>query len=187
MSDALLDPPQSRAPAAESCEDTAVGARQTSRPKCGACGLNPAYSCGWCTACYHRWYRAGRPKNGPPPPRGGPQWSTSLREECDWLVKGGTSIEETAARVGVTVATVRRYVAPPARPAECAADGCHDSVTRYRWCDTHADPRHVYLAARAEGLSRRAAAHRAGVAWRGTYRWEPGQPGMGRPRKRVDS
>ncbi|TDD97572.1 hypothetical protein [Actinomadura rubrisoli] len=140
---------------------------------------------GWSRACYFRWYRAGACEGEPPPPpRRGPEWSAALREDLLWLVQGGESVEQAADRIGVTVETAERYVNPPPPRPGCAVRDCKEAPTYRRWCDTHRDTRAVYEQARAAEMSRQAAAFYVGVHWRVTYRWEPGQPGIGRPRTR---
>ncbi|PRX95603.1 WhiB family transcriptional regulator [Allonocardiopsis opalescens] len=51
-------PPTPAAPAARVC----------SAPSCPHPGAR-AWARGWCNSCYQRWYAAGRPESGPPPPR----------------------------------------------------------------------------------------------------------------------
>lgn len=156
-----------------------------------ACGCGrpkgPAHR-GWSRACYFRWYRAGKPKDGPPAPRSGPEHSESLRDEVLWLVnRCGESVQQAAARVGVTVETAERYLNPaPPRP-ECAVRPCKETATYRRRCDAHQDGQALYEQARAAGMSRRAAAFHVGIHPNSTYAWEPGQPGMGRPRKKVSA
>lgn len=43
-------------------------AREFNRPLCSACRKRPSRerSRGWCSSCYWRWYRAGKPETGPP-------------------------------------------------------------------------------------------------------------------------
>jgi transposase len=140
---------------------------------------------GWSVACYTRWYRAGaREGEQPPPPRNGPEYSATLREELVWLVEGGTSTAEAAAHVSVTLQTAKSYLAPPkprAPRAECAHLGCAATASYRRWCAAHKDLRRLYQDLRAGGLGRHAAAHRLGVSWRSTYAWEPARNGLGRP------
>lgn len=158
------------------------------RPACGNCGepCPGRPQRGWCSACYFRWYRAGAdPEADPPAPRRGRARTAAIREDCAWLIEGGLSVEEVATRVGVTPQTVRRHIAPPTPPPVCAHADCVASATFRRWCDEHRDLRRAYLAARAAELSRWSAACRIGVYWRTTYRWEPGEPGVGRPRKEA--
>lgn len=161
----------------------------TETPTLCACGCGrpkgPAHR-GWAPACYFRWYRAGaREGEPPPPPRRGPEWSAALSEEVHWLVSCGESAEQAATRVGVTVETAERYLNPaPPRPA-CAVRDCHATATYRRWCDTHRDLRAAYEQARAAGKSRKAAAFHVNVHLGTTYEWEPGRPGVGRPRKRA--
>ena len=160
----------------------------TSADTC-ACGCGrpkgPAHR-GWSRACYFRWYRAGKPKDGPPAPRSGPEHSASLRAEVLWLVnRCGESVEHAAARVGITVETAERYVNPPGPRPECAVRPCKQTATQRRRCDEHQDGKAVYEQARADGMTRKAAAFHTGVHPGTTYLWEPGQPGMGRPRKKA--
>lgn len=77
-------------------------------PPCAACGADRADkphrgAHEWCCACYHRWLRAGRPKDGPPLP------PAARREDYEWLRGQGTSIEEAAERVGVKAGTAVRW------------------------------------------------------------------------------
>ncbi|MFC5744784.1 hypothetical protein [Actinomadura rugatobispora] len=137
---------------------------------------------GWCSTCYHRWYRAGAHEGEPPPPpRHGPEHSAMLREEVVWLVEGGTSVADAAARVGITVDTARAYIPPTAPPAECAHDGCTATAVHRKWCTDHKDVRRLYQELRAGGVGRHDAARRIGVGISRTYVWEPGQRGQGRP------
>ncbi|MCP2337888.1 helix-turn-helix transcriptional regulator [Actinomadura rupiterrae] len=134
---------------------------------------------GWCSACYSRWYRAGRPADaGPPDPRNGPARSAAAREDCAWLIASGLSLEEAAARVGIAARTVRRYLKePPVPPGQCGHPGCTGEATHWRrWCQDHADTQARYLQARADGLSRAAAARYIGIHPSSTYLWEPARP-----------
>ena len=149
-----------------------------------ACGCGrpkgPAHR-GWSRACYFRWYRAGKPKDGPPAPRSGPEHSEALREEVLWLVQAGESVAYAAARVGVSVETAEGYIASTRPLPECAHYGCTATAIRRRWCEEHQDVRALYLKLRAEGVGRNAAAFRVGVRPSTTYPWEPGRDGRGRP------
>ena len=109
---------------------------------------------GWSRACYFRWYRAGKPKDGPPAPRKGPEHSAA---------KG--------------------YVASLKPIPECAHHGCTAAATRRRWCEEHQDVQRLYLDLRAQGVGRTGAAFRVGVHLSTTYVWEPGDDTRGRPRK----
>lgn len=155
---------------------------------CG-CGCGKAATpnrLGWNDACYFRWYRAGKPTDGPPAPRRGRDWAAALREECAWLAEGGTGHAEIAERLDITVATVKRYLSEPSAPPVCVVDGCiADATSHGRWCDEHADTCAVYRAFRAAGHNRVTAARLTGVQRATTYQWEPGQPGAGRPRKKA--
>jgi len=74
----------------------------------------------WCDACTKRWYRAGRPESGPPPPM--PQAERAARSnrvrrqahaarvaEYERLLAAGYTPPQAALRLRVTVATARRY------------------------------------------------------------------------------
>lgn len=155
----------------------------TSTPcKCG-CG-NPATTsnCGYAYACYYRWYRAGKPESGPPPASKGAAATAALKEDIQWLADASDSHAEIAHRLGVSVQTVRRYLKADAPPVVCAVADC-DDLTQSRWCERHRDYKQTYREARATGLNRQQAAAYVGLRWRSTYRWEPGEPGQGRPRK----
>ena len=74
---------------------------------CGCCGKAGAiiYYTGWRTACYIRWLRAGKPADGPPPPK-------STREDnlTEYEVIRGTSTPDViAGRLGLSVHTIRGY------------------------------------------------------------------------------
>lgn len=140
---------------------------------------------GWSRACYFRWYRAGKPKDGPPAPRNGPEYSAALREEVLWLVGGGESVEYAAARIGVTVETAESYVASQKPVAECAHHGCASAAISRKWCEEHKDAHALYLRFRDEGVGRHGAAFRVGVHVSTTYLWEPGRDGRGRPARPV--
>lgn len=75
--------------------------RAGDRDPCIECGgeRGPGSAHGWCCACYHRWLRAARPEDGPPPR------PSARREEYAWLREQGTPIEEAAARAGIAVST----------------------------------------------------------------------------------
>lgn len=150
---------------------------------CG-CGRDASsHRRGWSEACYFRWYRAGRPDTGPPPTRKGKDVAAARKEDIAWLAENGTSHEEIAQRLGISVQTVLRHLNADAAPPTCAVDGCQDDAAHYRWCERHHDPQQAYREARAAGLNRGQAAQHVGVNPRSTYRWEPGEPGQGRPRK----
>ena len=77
---------------------------------CGKDGDHAAH--GWCTACYFRWYRAGRPKSGPPMLKR----VTPSREEYAYrldeyahLISGGETQERAAERIGISIVTARKY------------------------------------------------------------------------------
>lgn len=153
---------------------------------CGGPRKPRSGSHGWCGACYFRWYRAGAdPKADPPPPKR-IAVTPEVVEDCQFLLDSGSTIEEAAARVGVPVRRLAPHLLPPPEPAECRVEDCPQEATHHRrWCDQHRDPAKVYAAFRADGLTRRQAAARTGVNWRNTYKWEPGRPGVGRPRTRT--
>jgi hypothetical protein len=108
-----------------------------------------------------------------------------------WLAENGTGHGEIATRLGIAPSTVEDYLRHPDGPPgpserdECAVVGCANTAAHYRWCDEHRVPRDVYNVFRAAGHGRNKAARLTGVAVGSTYRWEPGQPGAGRPRKET--
>lgn len=74
----------------------------------------------WCTACYQRWIRAGRPPGGPARPltretcaerarAAYQEQARGRREDYQELRSWGETREVAAARVGVTERTVQRY------------------------------------------------------------------------------
>lgn len=83
------------------------------RPPCASCGATagPKRVNGWCNACYGRWLRAGRPEEGPPPPRtrGHDADAAGRREDYAWLRGAGLTREEAADRVGVHRRTADRW------------------------------------------------------------------------------
>lgn len=67
---------------------------------------------GLCRNCYVRWAAAGYPDDGPPPPAR--PWGRVLAarlEDYAWVRSWGTSIEDAAPRIGVSVRTAERYEA----------------------------------------------------------------------------
>lgn len=90
------------------------------RPCCQNAVLDGKAVCGWCSACYQRWKRAGRPAEGPPPPMTREESrqlgiaacranAAAKREDYAELRSWGDSCEQAAARVGVSERTVWRY------------------------------------------------------------------------------
>ena len=150
--------------------------------ECGCGEPSTGQHRGDAAACYYRWYRAGMPDTGPPPPSRGPAVSAAHKENIAWLAANGASCEEIAKQVSLSLQSVLRYLTADDPPAECAVDGCHQGAARYRWCQEHRDPQQVYRVARATGMNRQQAAAHVGVRRHSTYRWEPGEPGQGRPR-----
>lgn len=154
---------------------------------CG-CGRSrgPAYR-GWSYACYFRWYRAGAVEGEEPPPaRTNRERAKDRREEVLWLVnRCGESVEHAAERVGVSADTAKRYVNPPRPEATCAVRTCEETAVYHGRCDAHRNAQAVYEEARAAGMPRAAAAFHVGVHRSTTYVWEPGRPGIGRPRKKA--
>lgn len=66
----------------------------------------------WCHRCSERWRYAGRPESGPPPSRqqvGGPRYGRV--EDYAELRSWGLSLEQAAARLGVTYRSALRYQA----------------------------------------------------------------------------
>ncbi|MCO6011525.1 hypothetical protein NE236_41900 [Actinoallomurus purpureus] len=82
-------------------------ASQEERP-CACCGLpGRIVSRGWRQACYERWNSAGRPAGGPPPPR-----MSRAQALIEYRAIRGTSTDEVIAeRLGVGIKTIRRYEA----------------------------------------------------------------------------
>ncbi|SET51438.1 hypothetical protein [Nonomuraea wenchangensis] len=75
---------------------------------------------GWCSACYQRWKRAGRPAEGPPPPMSREDArqlaiasvranAAARREDYRELRSWGEPRDQAAARIGVTWRTAGRY------------------------------------------------------------------------------
>ncbi|MFD1546936.1 hypothetical protein [Nonomuraea guangzhouensis] len=89
--------------------------------RCSFCthfGLHGAF--GWCSACYQRWKRAGRPEDGPPQPLSRLECAAHARAAYQAVVQGrredyvdllswGETREQAAARLGVCEETTRRY------------------------------------------------------------------------------
>jgi hypothetical protein len=71
---------------------------------CGNTGGHRGY--GWCTACYFRWDRAGRPDAGPPPRRNG-----RYEEYAELTRDQHYTLRNAAARMGVSTRTAERYEA----------------------------------------------------------------------------
>lgn len=153
--------------------------------QCGCGEPATTWHAGYAAACYYRWYRAGKPDTGPPPPRRGRAAADARHEDITWLTEAGTSRHEIAQRLNITIATVERHLSPPAAPMECVVNGCKSDAAWRRWCQTHRNPQQVYNAARTAGMNRQQAAQHTGVTPLSTYRWEPGEPGQGRPRKQT--
>jgi hypothetical protein len=75
-------------------------------PPAGGCRNCPAsrvLARGWCSACYFRWYRAGKPETGPPPT---PQ---ERREEYAFLRSQGLTRAEATVRLSIDMRTSRDY------------------------------------------------------------------------------
>lgn len=86
------------------CKNPACGVRITRKPDGRLRG-----ACGWCNACYLRWYHAGRPDTGPPAPHDPARRKNTRREDYFWLVDQGESREGACRRVGVTERTAARW------------------------------------------------------------------------------
>lgn len=74
----------------------------------------------WCSTCYQRWKRAGRPDGGPPQPLPRVECAARARAAFQDVVQGrrddyvdllswGETREQAAARLGVCEETTRRY------------------------------------------------------------------------------
>jgi hypothetical protein len=100
---------------------------------------------GWCHTCTARWYRAGRPDTGPPPPYA--QRQADRRENYDWLRSQGLDALEVAARLGLTPFIARheedrraaaglpsQYVPLPGRIITCASCGERKPHKCHGWC-----------------------------------------------------
>lgn len=84
-------------------------ARHQDLPPCTACEgpRKPREGAhGWCTACLLRWVRAERPDDGPPPPR---ERLWRHREEFVFLREQGESVETVAARLQLSLRTVKEW------------------------------------------------------------------------------
>jgi len=92
------------------------------RSCCRNAVLDSKAVCGWCSACYQRWTRAGRPAEGPPAPMTREQArqlglaacranAAARRDDYAELRSWGESCELAAARVGVSARTGSRYEA----------------------------------------------------------------------------
>lgn len=89
--------------------------------RCASCdhfGQHGAFE--WCSACYQRWKKAGRPSDGPP--KALPRQEAAARaraayqaaaqgrrEDYQELRSWGETREQAAARLGVTERTTWRY------------------------------------------------------------------------------
>lgn len=82
-------------------------ARRCANPRCRRTRRAGDGGYGWCTACYWRWRRAGRPVAGPPDPR--PEIYRLAREEFAWLIKTGESPAEAARRVDISPRTAEKW------------------------------------------------------------------------------
>ena len=85
-----------------------------------ACGCgHPAPRGRFAGGCYKRWVKAGRPASGPPPPKTPEQRRPPPRsaeragriEDYAELRSWGLSLQDAAARMGLTTRTVERYEA----------------------------------------------------------------------------
>jgi hypothetical protein len=83
---------------------------------------------GWCDNCTRRWYKAGRPETGPPPPvshaeraaRSAATHRAQKAERLSWYAEArelGFTPAEAAADAGVTEAHARRRYEPAYRAA----------------------------------------------------------------------
>jgi hypothetical protein len=121
------------------CEQIAKNGAVSTRPPCKACEESPIGrgKRGWCSSCYWRWYRAGKPEGGPPPPQ---KPNVTACEACDsadgpfvrgwcprcygrWLNVGKPETGPPSER-------------PPAKPGPCMS--CGEEVApckrRHGWC-----------------------------------------------------
>lgn len=157
--------------------------------KCTSCGeVKVIQAHEWFIGCYTRWYRADMPPTGPPPPRKRARIDEGVIEDLQWLLKTGAPIEEAAKRVGIAVSTAKKRQRSRPEPVECAVQGCCADAFPVRpparpRCAEHRDGARLYSRLRAGGRNRRQTALVMGVSVSATYRWEPGEPGLGRPRR----
>lgn len=92
---------------------------QLYRIRCACCGQEGRHHArGWITACYWRWFRAGKPADGPPPLPPGYRPRPALHkgpasdriEDYGWLRREqGLTREQAAERLGVCERTAWRY------------------------------------------------------------------------------
>ncbi|MEU6709937.1 hypothetical protein ABZ897_00545 [Nonomuraea sp. NPDC046802] len=89
--------------------------------RCACCdrfGLKGSFP--WCSACYQRWSRAGRPADGPPQPMTRLECAAQARAAYQAVVQGrredyselrswGETREQAAVRLDVCEETTRRY------------------------------------------------------------------------------
>jgi hypothetical protein len=96
---------------------------------CASCRRRrPHFGRRWCSSCYQRWWRAGKPAGGPPPmcdlspkqlaaAHAAAALARTARtarrvgriEDYTWLRGQGATRAEAARRVGVTIRTTQRY------------------------------------------------------------------------------
>lgn len=81
---------------------------------CGEQGWHIGH--GWRDACWRRWIEAGKPADGPPPPKPGSggvlksrEIVASRLEDLALLLDVGVDKREAARRIGVSYKTVCRY------------------------------------------------------------------------------
>ena len=79
---------------------------------CGRRGQHAGY--GWISGCIKRWRNAGRPPEGPPPPRDPTEEQRQERlarvEEYVFFTREyGLSREDAAGRLGICLRTAERY------------------------------------------------------------------------------
>src|SRR4051794_5745345 len=109
--------------------DQAMRVRRGQLIDCAACRRRrPHFGRRWCSSCYQRWWRAGKPDGGPPPMRASSAKQIAAAhaaaalaraayaarragriEDYTWLRGQGASRTEAARRVGVTIRTAQRY------------------------------------------------------------------------------
>ncbi|WP_188194870.1 helix-turn-helix domain-containing protein [Nonomuraea sp. SYSU D8015] len=82
---------------------------------CTACNLRPVrvQERGWCRACNERWYRAGKPADGPPQPKKGgrprqPATEEKVQQTRELLAEGKGTMQ-IARLLGVGGSTVTYY------------------------------------------------------------------------------
>lgn len=87
--------------------------------RCASCDrFGPHKAHDWCSSCYLRWLKAGKPEDGPPSrcpdpvaaaAEGRRRAAHGRREDYQELRSWGETREQAAARVGVCHRTTQRY------------------------------------------------------------------------------